>query len=461
MKSKHILYSLLTFLLISISYSCNSNDSYTYGPTDSYSNAQIYKFSVSRALTTKNDTILSKTFFHIDQKSERIYNTDSLPYKMSIKNLLPKLSFASSETPSKTEVIYRNLPDSVVTLADGDSIDFSRNDVSLRITAQNGTSRKEYIVDMAVHQINPDSIVWKQIPLSGTIAGDRRGKVLLKENKFYRYFLSGGTITLQTASRNNINPLSWTTETLSGLNNNIRLDDIIISGGSFYAIDDAGKAYSSANGLTWASTGSSTPYVYRIIGILPGADITNDSILVVTRNGSDYYFEKTPDLKVFKQKTIINNLTVFDKDKFMGLLSSDYSSFTYYDRSNLNSNLLSVIGTKTPGSAKRNGWLFTFGTNGLNIIKSGGEISAFDNDKDFNGFIYNKEFFALSNNAIYTSVNWGNTWKKAPIGYSLVDEMKTSQYQSIIVDDEDFIWIFGEMNSQYVLWRGRLNKLIK
>lgn len=465
MKSKHILYSLLTFLLISISYSCNSNDSYTYGPTDSYSNAQIYTFSLSGNPISKEDTIkypaIEKTFFHIDQKTEKIYNTDSLPYKINIKNLLPKFSFAGSETPSKTEIIYRSLPDSVAVLADGDSIDFSRNDVSIRVTAQNGASRKEYTIDLAIHQIDPDSIVWKQLPLSGTVAGDRRGKVLLKDNKFYRYFLSGGTITLQTANKNNINPLVWTTETLSGLNNNIRLDDIIISDGRFYAIDNAGKAYGSANGLTWATTGSSTPYVHRIIGILPGADISNDSILVVTRNGSDYYFEKTPDLKVFKQKTIINNITVFDKDKFMGLLNSDYSTLTYYDRSNLNSNLLSIIGTRTPNSGARNGWLFTFGANGLSVIKSGGEISTFDNEKDFSSFIYNKKFFALSDNAIYTSADWGRTWGTAPTGYSLVDGIKTSQYQSIIVDDEDFIWIFGEMNSQYALWRGRLNELIK
>jgi hypothetical protein len=464
MKLKHILYTLLTFLFISFLYSCNSNDTYSYGPIDYSADAQIYSFSLKGNPVNKTDTanytVLKSTFFHIDPKTNQIYNTDSLPYRIRINYLTPSLSYSKDGTPSKAEVVYRNLPDSVVELADGDSIDFSRNDVSIRVTAENGTSSREYKVNLAIHQINPDSIAWKQTSLSGIISGNGKEKVLLKDSYFYRYFLSGGSLTLQTAEKTNANSLTWVNKTITGLNNSIRLNDITILDDTFYAIDSAGKAYSSSDGVDWDES-ASTIFVYRVIGILPEINAENDSLVVVTKEGSEYYLEKTKDFETFKRKTIINNTTVFDKDNFLKLLNTDYSSMTYYNRDNVNSNLLSIIGPRTSYLEARNGWILISNQNGLSIVKSGNEISSIDKSADFSAFIYDKKFFALSKDAVYTSVDWGKQWVKGTEGYSLANGMKTNPEQSIIVDENDFIWIFGRMNSQYVVWRGRLNSLIK
>lgn len=467
MKLKHISYILSVFLLIFFIYSCNDNDTYSYGSVDASADAQIYRFALKGTPRTKDDTLkypaIAKTFFHIDQKTERIYNTDSLPYKINIGKLMATLAYSTDAAPSKTEIRYASLPDSIMELTEEDSIDFSRNDVLIKVTAQNGTTIKEYTVDLIIHQIDPDSVVWKQITSSNSPLGDanKKEKVVLKNNTFYRYFLTGGNLTLQTADVTSTTAITWSNQTITGLNNNIRLDDITVLNGNFYAVDNSGKAYSSSNGTNWDES-VSIPYVHRIIGILPEAKAENDSLLVVTKEGSDYYLEKTNDLKILKRKTIINNTTVFDKDNFMTLLDNfDYSSITHYNRDNQNSNILSLIGPRSPNKSLRNSWLFISDKKGLSVIKSGNEISTFKKEVDFNGFTYDDKFFAMSKDSIYVSNDWGKRWSKAPVGYSLAEEMKTSEDQSVIVDDKDFIWIFGKTGTQYAVWRGRLNRLIK
>lgn len=467
MKLKHILYILSSVLFFSlILFSCNDSD-YSYGSVDYSADAQIYKFSLKGIPVTPDDTIkypsIAKAFFHINQQESRIYNTDSLPYKINIKKLAPTITYSSAASPSKVEVIYRSLTDSTVTLKGdtSDSIDFSRNDVTIKVTAQNGTKVREYIVDLAIHKIDPDSMVWKKITYTSLSLSNGGEKVVLKDNTFYRYYLSGGTIALQTANRNNTNPLNWTTETVTGLSNNIRFDDITILNGKFCAIDRAGKAYSSEDGTNWDES-TSAPYVHRVIGILPELMVENDSLLVVTQVGSDYYFEKTNDLKAFKRKTIINSNTIFDYDKFVELLNiTDYSSLTYYNRNNSNSNLLSIIGPRSVTQKARNGWIFLSDKNGLSIAKSGTEISTLNNDASFSALVYDSKFLALNKDSVYISNDWGKRWAKAADGYNLADGMKTDKDQTIIVDDKDFIWIFGKMDTQYAIWRGRLNKLIK
>lgn len=467
MKLKHISYILSVFLLIFFIYSCNDNDTYSYGSVDASADAQIYRFALKGTPRTKDDTLkypaIQKTFFHINQKEGKIYNTDSLPYKINIGRLMATLTYSADAAPSKTEIRYASLPDSIMELTEEDSIDFSRNDVLIKVTAQNGTTVKEYTVDLIIHQIDPDSVVWKQITSLGSAVGDanKREKVVLRNNTFYRYFLTGGILYLQTASVLSGSPMPWYTSPIVGLNNNIRLDDITVMNGNFYAVDNSGKAYSSSSGDIWNES-VSIPYVHRIIGILPGAKAENDSLLVVTKEGSDYYLEKTNDLKTLKRKTIINNTTVFDKDKFMALLDNfDYSSLTHYNRDNLNSNILSLIGPRSSNISLRDSWLFISDKTGLSVIKSGNEISTFKKDVDFTGFTYDNKFFAMSKDSIYVSNDWGKQWSKAPVGYSLPDGMKTSEIQSVIVDDKDFIWVFGKMGTQYAVWRGRLNRLIK
>jgi len=465
MKLKHILYILSAVLLSFISYSCNDSTTNTYGSIDASADAQIYKFSLKGMPLTKDDTIkypaIASTFFHINQQARTIYNTDSLPYKINIKKLAATIQYSSSANPSKVDVIYRNLTDSSITLTgENDSIDFSRNDVMIKVTAQDGATIKEYTVNLAIHKINPDSIVWKKITLANPTLSNGGEKVVLKENTFYRYYLAGSTLALQTANKNAIDPMSWNTQSITGLSNSIKFDDIIILNDNFYAIDNEGKAYSSENGIVWDES-TAAPHIHRIIGILPEATAENDSLLVVTKEGTEFYFEKTKDLKTFKRKTIINNSTIFDKDKFIGLLNSNYSSLTYYNRSNSNSNLLSLIGPRTANNNARNGWIFLSDRNGLSIAKSGTDISTLKNDASFSNFVYDDKFFALNKDSIYISNDWGKRWSKAPDAYSLPKGIVINDSQSTLVDDKDFIWIFGKMGTEYAVWRGRLNKLIK
>lgn len=467
MKLRHFLYSFLFFSLLFLSYSCNNDNTVDYGPSQLSADAQIYAFTLKGTPVSKKDSIaypiLAKTKFTIDQFAQEIYNVDSLPYQMTLRGFIATVTYGNAN-PSKVEVIFRNSNDSIAEWNGTDSINFSKNDISLKVTPQNAnaSSAKTYAIKLNIHQIDPDTIIWKQISSLNYTQSSAQEKVLLHNEIFYRFNIANGVVSLQTAVKNDPAP-TWSNQAVSGLPNNISLKSITYFGNNFFAVSQSGDSYYSSDASSWYKANNELN-IQQIVGVVPEASETKDSLLVVTKENENYYLARTCDFTTFGSKILINNQSVFDYTKFINLLKTNFFTCTNYDRGNQSMNYMIFAGIDESNSSLMS-WVFLSQDEKLRVSKNSEKVNPFGHGKSMANnqlFEYDNNVYALSNNSLYISKNLIKNWSKAPSKQVLDKGMKENAGQTIIVDKDNFIWIFGpESTAQAEVRRGRLNRLIK
>ena len=452
MKLKQITKLLFAILIVYGLSSCNS-DSTDYTATSASSDAQIYSFKISAKPYTKEDTInypiMAKTRFSIDQFKASIYNTDSLPYKTTLRNVYASVGFGSS-SPSKLQVIY---PDSIVDWNGTDSLDFSTVP-KIKVTAADGSASIEYSIDVRIHKVDPDTLTWSEIKTLEQASSIKKQKTLLIDNKtFY-------TFSIDTDNKLYLHSADKATAykprvAISGLDaNKIRLESITYFNDRFYAVDTDNKAYSAdKNGLVWNKNHDN---IVNIVGILPATNSANDILLVIAKSADDLYLARTSDM---------NNL-VYEKNPINeNFPTVDFTSATNYDRTNINSSILAVTGGKDQNNTISNlTWSVQLDDNNAIRVISNQRHSVFAGTKGIVTFLYDSYLYALVNNQFYKSASYGSKWTTAPNKEILDSKIPKASQQSVIVDEDNYIWIFGGIKdtggaSVQSVWRGRLNKL--
>lgn len=452
MKLKQITKLLFAILIVYGLSSCNS-DSTDYTATSASSDAQIYSFKISAKPYTKEDTInypiMANTRFSIDQFKASIYNTDSLPYKTTLRNVYASVGFGSS-SPSKLQVIY---PDSIVDWNGTDSLDFSTVP-KIKVTAADGSASIEYSIDVRIHKVDPDTLTWSEIKTLEQASSIKKQKTLLIDNKtFY-------TFSIDTDNKLYLHSADKATAykprvAISGLDaNKIRLESITYFNDRFYAVDTDNKAYSAdKNGLVWNKNHDN---IVNIVGILPATNSANDILLVIAKSADDLYLARTSDM---------NNL-VYEKNPINeNFPTVDFTSATNYDRTNINSSILAVTGGKDQNNTISNlTWSVQLDDNNAIRVISNQRHSVFAGTKGIVTFLYNSYLYALVNNQFYKSASYGSKWTTAPNKEILDSKIPKASQQSVIVDEDNYIWIFGGIKdtggaSVQSVWRGRLNKL--
>lgn len=233
---------------------------------------------------------LDSVYFAIDLNTARIFNADSLPYgtdvsKLTVNIITNPSASSDDETSTATnnvsgiEITYKTATgDSTVNYTDTekehpDSIDFSRGPVYVKVTAVNGTSKRIYEVNVNVHKMLPDSLMWRQtaqadMPTSLSVpvaaaALEYQGKAMV--------FTAAGN-DLSVATSDNPGSGDWkTTKTTLGFTPDP--DNMTAADKALYMLDKSGELYSSADGLTWTSTGSTGwvsvigTYADEVIGV--------------------------------------------------------------------------------------------------------------------------------------------------------------------------------------------------
>lgn len=468
MKLKYIAFIFTIVTSVWFITSCNS-DTVSYSEGGGSNDAMIYSFSLKGKMTNALDSAtyptLGKTVFAINQvfagpNYGLIYNPDSLPYQTKLTKFLPTISFASN-TASTLEVVY---PDSTVTWKAEDSIDFSQSPIEFKVTSPGGES-KTYAIKLNVHKIDPDTIDWEGGDDKPTWNISKVGavgqRIVINKNNVYLFtLLSGGGMNVYNSDRTYV---AWTGQSTDLPSVNYKLESLTIFNNTFYIVDLAGNAYKSTNAINWIKT-NNTKNIYNILGVLPESTATKDSVLVMTKDGTKYYWGKTVDLN-----------TVVDVDTIKGFspntitsdfLATGYSSMTNYDRTTASQNLLFVAGGRTfDGKLVADTWGISAGRNYImeaTPAKYENNNKMFDIAEDFKMFLYDKSLYALTNDTLYIS-KWGSGWSKAPQKQALNAKMKTVKDMSVTVDEYNYIWIVGDMTggSVYNVWRGRLNRLRK
>ncbi|MDE6682903.1 MAG: hypothetical protein K2J87_05705, partial [Muribaculaceae bacterium] len=200
---------------------------------------------------------LDSVFFTIDLEHGVIYNADSLPKGTAINKLVTNISYSSAITSASIIMkggTTRN--DTVDYIKNpGDSIDFTGN-VSLVIATAQEEMKKTYTLKVNVHQQDPDSLVWNEMALAqlpSRLAAPRNQKTVDKDGKAFSIIEENdGSITISTSDDlyNNV----WTkTPVTLPFRPDIR--SLASSSTSLYILDNAGILYTSADGLSWDSTG--------------------------------------------------------------------------------------------------------------------------------------------------------------------------------------------------------------
>lgn len=455
MKLKYI--SLLASALFSFFFilSCKDDDSNNYVNATLSADAQVYSFSIKGTPMSKIDSvnypIMDATPFVIDQLSSLIYNADSFPYQTRLAKFALTATF-STNSPSKIQLLY---PDTIINWNSTDSIDFSKK-FYLKVTAQNGTATKQYNIDLRVHQIDPDTMVWVKAGSLPNNIGNLKA-LQRQDRRFFCFSKNNASIEIYVSDANGVN---WSTQKANGLPPTTIIESICLFKDTFFAVDSEQKAYSSVDGINWTRSGGTA---FSILGILPGKSEDKDSLLVIQKYKDTYLLAKTLDLKQFNTTKIKGSNQDDIYKTFPAFPVSGFSALSRFDRKNPNSNILIISGGKGyDGNQKNTTWLVKEGDGSVEIVFTQ-QHDIYKPQQGISNFLYDDQLYALAQDNLYVS-QWGNNWKKAPKKQVIDPQMAKVKSQSIVVDKNNNIWVFGGISgSNFIkdIWKGRLNRLSK
>ncbi len=447
MISNWFYYCLSLLATISILSSClDSNDSnIDYGYS---ADAQITSLKISSRYDSLR--VLSDLKFSINQVSSTpiIYNRDSLPYLFDV-SIVEMDIMTNGASGIK---FFLNNPDSSYIWNLTDSVQIKRLK-QIEVYAQDGTTKKTYDFKMTTHQQDPDTIFWQNIT-SNYISSIPTDQITVSdENSFYTYHKTVNTTHLSTS------PLTdgelWTDQPLSGLPENVVLksirNQVLEENKVWLALDTNNKVYVSENGMEWAVQFTDYP-VTSILGKLPS--YTKDSVLAIVKDGDKYKFAKTIDF---------TSIHVFNEVP-LGFPVKDFTFTTIKDSLIYTAKYMIVTGGSHSNNFFNNSvWLLQEGDNKITYTSKRLKFNVTGSSL----FKYNNKVYMLTSennkNELYTSSNYGVHWEKASSKQSLPNTFTLRNNQSVNVDNQNNIWIFGGVtssNKQLVeVWKGRINRL--
>ena len=200
---------------------------------------------------------LDSVFFSIDLNKGVIFNADSLPMGTDITKLVPVISYTSSASAVTLtqsggkytgEIDYKTNP--------SDSVDFSGK-VVLKITAEDKETTRSYSIKVNVHQCEPDSLVWDQLavtPMPSRLRSPKQQKTVgYKDTSYTLLQEADDSYTLAVAT--DLIAGVWTKST-PAFDFEPEVRTLNATSDRLFVLDKAGVLHTSADGLTWESTGS-------------------------------------------------------------------------------------------------------------------------------------------------------------------------------------------------------------
>lgn len=449
MRIKFFWGSLIVFLMSITTTSCNdSNNNYII--ETSSNDAQIALFSMTafaeNALDTINYEVLAKTKFSVVQTNQtegRIYNPEPLPYKTRLKNFLPSIGFATGASGSGVEVKYLE-NDSTITWETTDSIDFSK-DLVFIVTPPSGSPKKTYSIDIRIRQNDPDSIIWTP---QATLTTSGINKSFVIENSVYSFIKTNTEVILnKTLSATT----SWGNSS-TDLPTTAKIENMVYANKLFCVVATDGKTYTSPNGVEWTEqTPSNVPE--SIIGVMPLKEgQTSNNILVLM---ADNTFAYTQNMSSFSPITKIGGVEMAIPSDFP---VKGFANYTYTDPNSRFNNLLILVGGTDKNNNKSNlTWYISNTSSDDNIDITRSQANRiFDASDDLAIFHYAKKMYAYVENAMYASQDLGLKWDTIPSKQNPLSGVSLSKGKSVVVDQDNYIWIIGGDNAKTVQ-KGRLN----
>ena len=415
-----------------------------------------YEYSADAQITSVNISsnqdslkVLSGVRFSIDQVSSApvVFNKDSLPYLFDVS--MVSMNVATNRA-SGVKIHLAN-PDSSYIWDMKDSVNIKKLKL-IEVFAENGKTTKTYTFQLRTHQQDPDTIFWENVK-NNYITQPTDQVTVLDRRNFFTYSIANNAIQLSTSPIDD--GFTWANQALSGLPEDAILKSIqntvFEENESWFAIDSNNKVYISNNGIDWTERPTTYP-VKAIFGKIPS--FSKDSILAVVKDGDKYKFAKTID---FSSMHVLNEIP-------LGFPVNNFTFTSVKDPLIYTAKYLIITGGKDINNlVNRYVWVLQENENKITHTSKRLKFNVLGSSL----FNYDKKIYLMTSednkNVFYTSTNYGVFWEKVSNKQSLPSEFTNRRNQSVNVDSNNYIWIFGGESisqTQFIeIWKGRINKL--
>lgn len=449
MKSKIFLW--LTGCLALMLVSCLGNNEWDDVPYEVDMNCQILSFSVeSDSLPALNDVR-----FTIDQINEHIMNLDSMDFGTVIEDkVIAKIE--RGNYVSKIQVIPEATGDTI-DWESGDSLDISQP-VQILVYNAGGTIQRTYDMWVNIHQIVPDSMVWRQHTAQALEQNVADEKVIQYADSYYMYVQPSANQGYQLYTSAINDAVNWNETALTGLPvSGLQLSQLSSFGDTLYVPDDRGTLYQSTDALNWSSV-ESTPFVHAVLG---GMKESADQPAVLATIINDNNELKFAAMNKAGEWSI--GASVPENFPIEGFASLPVS-LMYRER-------IMLVGGKTGGGSLVNSVWAT-----MNALTWSEQTDAYGSHlfskRQGTSVIYYDEMYYLiggidENNQplkdIYRSSDYGVTWNYIDSLVVLPADYQARGFASLLADPDNYLMIFGGKTSENGsvrddIWRGRINR---
>ncbi len=278
MTRKSPIYLIVALILTILVPACNDKSDDEVTITSTYANTAVTSFSLQ-----SDDSVLANldsVYFSIDLIEARIFNADSLPVGTDVSRLLVSVGTSSAQSCNLTFRIPNTTRDTTINIIDSpnDSINFADGPVLMEVTSYDGMAKRTYEVKVNVHLSVPDTLRWDNFdgrPLPSTLSAPTSQKTVLFNDKAY-CFTSDGTSASLSTTATPFDESSWVKKSIS-LPAGSAVNSIEATTEALYLIDGDDILYSSADGISWTSTGVKMNHIYggygsRLLGARHDSD---------------------------------------------------------------------------------------------------------------------------------------------------------------------------------------------
>jgi hypothetical protein len=445
--------------------SCLDTDEteYTYS-----SNASITAFSIDDIETEYTtqidgvDTTLTATVtgddytFVIDQTQHLIYNVDSLPCGTDVTKVVAEIT-ADTSYILITDQEAEESKDTLWT--SGDSLDFTKP-IIMKVYAYDGTYGEPYTVKLNVHQVEPDSLVWRDFSENNHFQGSRRGqKAVCFKQRIYVF--EDGDAQISVTSTATSDGRTWTPLTELPLAEKADYQSPMVWGDALYVMAGT-QLYRSDDGDTWTAVQGAD----RLTTLVANLDTDYHHTLVAV--DTDGYLTESADGATWTQTEALPD----------GFPVSGLSYVGYSLQSNPSIARMVVLGDNgltSEADTLYQAWAkLTNDATWGNMVPAVSSTAFLPRLKDVGMVVYNHKLMAFGGanqrgsqsidafSTFYVSEDGGVSWS-VPTRYLFFPEEFTDLYAqaggkfAYVVDENDYLWIFwgGEVG----VWRGRVNRL--
>ncbi len=456
----------------SVITSCLNNNDYeiSYSSESSITGFSIGTLYIDKVGTDQNgddsayiDTItFSNYYFTIDQSTRTIENKDSFPVGTYTDKVTTSITYDSGSGL----LFYRPNGSSSDTLwTSTDSIDFTEP-LEFRVYLYNGLIGSPYTIKLNVHQVEPDTITWKDFSLTFNSGNLTYQKALYANGCIYVFGKDeSGNAAIEYTEISDENPDRWTSIEMS--ETTLKPYSAISWNGEIYFLNESGELQMLD---TYDNSITSVEGVTETFAQLIGGDDTKEILYAITDDN------------------IVGNLSAdgiwtsddSQPENLADIVSQRISSYSEALSYNQNITRMTILcnnpGSNTPDSAavvyqrmsSEDEWLEVIqnqpmpNMENIVMVHYDDQLYAFGGPSTYSGSIAQDAFYAF-----YNSADYGLAWLETTECMYFPEDF-ASRYTGnegnfsaasspeIGTSKGNFIWIIWENGN---ISRGRINRL--